>query len=152
MIAVSTGAETISSIIATSVAPVFLLAAVGAILNVYSQRLSRVVDKYERVNARLDKVDAAQCPEKKYKALVNRLEFLAKRVKIISNAITFCTLTGLFISVVIVLLFSSLFFDLHTDIYIAGLFSAAMISLAVSLSLFLKEVLYSDKILDKIKR
>ena len=56
MITDTTTVNTISQIIATSVAPVFLLAAVGAILNVYSQRLARVVDKYERVNGRLDKL------------------------------------------------------------------------------------------------
>ena len=152
MITAAVGVNTISGIIATSVAPVFLLAAVGAILNVYSQRLARVVDKYERVNTRLAKLDDESFRYKKYIILVDRLEFLAKRVKIISNAITFCTITGLFISLVIVLLFSSLLFDFHTDMFIAGLFSAAMVSLAISLSLFLKEVLYADKILDKIKR
>jgi len=141
--------NTISQIIATSVAPVFLLAAVGAILNVYSQRLARVVDKYERINTRLDKVSPDA--ETKKEALVSRLEFYAKRVRIISNAITFCTLTGLLISLVIVLLFSSMLFEFHTDKLISALFIAAMFSLAFSLTLFLKEVLYADKILDKIK-
>ena len=142
--------SSISSIIATSVAPVFLLAAVGAILNVYSQRLARVVDKYERINARLDNLNEKS--EKKRESLIVRLKFYAKRVRIISNAITFCTLTGLLISLVIVVLFSSMLLDFHIDIVIAILFIAAMLSLAISLSLFLKEVLYADKILDKIKR
>ena len=150
MITDTTTVNTISQIIATSVAPVFLLAAVGAILNVYSQRLARVVDKYERINGRLDKLSSDS--EAKKETLVSRLEFYAKRVRIISNAITFCTLTGLLISLVIVLLFSSMLFDFHTDKLISGLFIAAMFSLAISLTLFLKEVLYADKILEKIKR
>ena len=141
--------NTISHIIATSVAPVFLLAAVGAILNVYSQRLARVVDKYERINNRLDKLGSDA--EAKKEVLISRLKFYAKRVRIISNAITFCTLTGLLISLVIVLLFSSMLFNFHTDKLISGLFIAAMFSLAFSLTLFLKEVLYADKILDKMR-
>ncbi len=140
----------ISHIIATSVAPVFLLAAVGAILNVYSQRLARVVDKYERINTRLDKLTLDS--QSKREILISRLELYAKRVKIISAAIIFCTLTGLLISLVIVLLFSSMLFEFHTDKVISALFIAAMFSLAFSLTLFLKEVLYADKILEKIKR
>jgi len=149
MITDATTVNTISHIIATSVAPVFLLAAVGAILNVYSQRLARVVDKYERVNGRLDKLSSDS--EAKKEVLISRLKFYAKRVRIISNAITFCTLTGLLISLVIVLLFSSMLFDFHTDKLISALFIIAMFSLATSLGLFLKEVLYADKILENIK-
>jgi len=149
MITDATTVNTISHIIATSVAPVFLLAAVGAILNVYSQRLARVVDKYERANGRLDKLSSDS--EAKKEVLISRLQFYAKRVRIISNAITFCTLTGLLISLVIVLLFSSMLFDFHTDKLISALFIIAMFSLATSLGLFLKEVLYADKILENIK-
>ena len=149
MITDATTVNTISHIIATSVAPVFLLAAVGAILNVYSQRLARVVDKYERANGRLDKLSSDS--EAKKEVLISRLQFYAKRVRIISNAITFCTLTGLLISLVIVLLFSSMLFDFHTDKLISALFIIAMFSLATSLGLFLKEVLYADRILENIK-
>lgn len=130
----------VAHLIQLSVAPVFLLAAVGALLNVFTGRLSRIIDKVER----LDQYENAENKDKQpFKDMKQRREFLTMRMKNTNLAILFCTTTGLLISLVIVTMFLSALLEFKSAIFISILFILAMLCLSVALMLFLKEIFFT---------
>ena len=131
---------TITTLIQLSVAPVFLLAGVAGLLNVFTGRLTRIVDKLEK----MDIYVATQ--EKKYKnyqedekKLIRR-RFLLMRMSNVNRAIFFCTATGLMVAMVILTVFSSELLSFRSELFISIFFILAMFFLITSLILFLREI------------
>ena len=145
------GVNTVSQLIQLSVAPVFLLAGVAGLLNVFTGRLSRIIDKVDK----LDKYEDENHPDTKDKELsqklIQRRKFLTMRMKNTNLAILFATSTGLLISLVIVTMFLSAIFQFKDSIFIASLFILAMICLIISLFLFLKEIFYTTSFIKSKK-
>jgi Protein of unknown function (DUF2721) len=127
--------ENIARVIQLSVAPVFLLAGVGATLNVLVGRLVRIVDR-----ARLTEAQFKDADESLSKDLQERLEVLATRARLISRAIALSVLTAVMVPVVIVSLFISELFQVNLAVPVAVTFIVGLISLAVGLVYFLREV------------
>ena len=134
------GVNTVSHLIQLSVAPVFLLAGVAGLLNVFTGRLSRIIDKVE-------KFDATSINNEHE----DRRLSLTLRMQNINYAISLCTMTGLLIALVIVTMFLSSIFQLNGSIFIATLFIFAMLSLIVSLVLFQKEIFFTTSFIKKKK-
>lgn len=153
--------NSISSLIQLSVAPVFLIAGVGAILGVFSQRLARIIDRVERINTEL--LLAAQHKHNTGNAVDNSLSttrdsvlkqqrhYLEIRAKNMNFAIFFCTMTGFLVASVIMILFLSSFFAFEGGLLIAGLFIAGMAAFMLALTLFLREV-YMATLFMKMRR
>ena len=118
-----------------AVAPVFLLAGVGAILNVLASRLARVVDRARSLNAAAASLDPV---EREEAALELRL--LARRIKAANLAIICCTASALFVCVVVAVLFLAEPTRAGAARIIATLFIAAMGLLIAGLVLFLQEI------------
>ena len=135
------GVNTVSQLIQLSVAPVFLLAGVAGLLNVFTGRLSRIIDKVDK----LDKYEDQNIlrDEKETLKFAQRRKFLTMRMKNTNLAILFCTSTGLLIAMVIVTMFLSAIFNFKDSLFIAVLFILAMLSLITSLFLFLREIFYT---------
>ena len=93
-------ASDISTVIQLSVAPVFLLASIAGTLNVLSTRMGRIIDRGRVLN---DRVIAQGTPEFAECDLEQRL--LARRARLINHAIALCTMSSLFVCLVIVVLF-----------------------------------------------
>lgn len=127
--------ETVSHAIQLSVAPVFLLTAVGAMLSVLTSRIARIIDRARLAESKLttESGDAAG-------VLRGELGTLATRARLIQRAITFSTVTALCICGVIATLFSAAFLSFDASIPVAVLFVAAMVSFIVALLCFLREV------------
>src|SRR5215510_14168010 len=91
----------ITRVIQLAVAPVFLLTAVGTIINALNVRLGRVVDRrrvlHERLHGALDEETA--------KAAREELGLLARRSRYISRAIFAAVAAALFICLVVALAF-----------------------------------------------
>tara|TARA_B100000678_G_scaffold282578_1_gene281679 strand:+ start:349 stop:810 length:462 start_codon:yes stop_codon:yes gene_type:complete len=128
---ITTVAETIS----TAIAPVFLLAGIGAILNVLAGRLSRIVD---RVRALEMLHPASSGPE--HERHVWELRLLDRRITLINNALFLCVISGILICSVVALLFVAVLSDLHLGQVVAVAFITSMLLLIGGLSLFLVEV------------
>ena len=147
----TTNVNNVSHLIQLSVAPVFLLAGVAGMLNVFTGRLSRIIDKVDK----LDKYEDENHPDTKDKELsqklIQRRKFLTMRMKNTNLAILFATSTGLLISLVIVTMFLSAIFQFKDSIFIASLFILAMICLIISLFLFLKEIFYTTSFIKSKK-
>lgn len=125
----------IAHTIQLAVAPVFLLSGIGAMLAVMTNRLSRVVDRARRVDQ-----EARENPKWKTNPDLE-LKLLSRRAKLISLSIGLCTLTALFVSAVIAILFLGAFLAFDVSILVALLFIAAMIAFIAALIFFLREVL-----------
>lgn len=124
----------LAQIIQLAVAPVFLLAGLGAFLNVCVGRLARIIDRARTLeplilNSRGDEHDG----------LVWEVRILDRRIKVVNMAIT-CTVTAaLLISAVVILLFVAFLTNLKFGTVIALLFIAAMIFTGAGFAIFLQE-------------
>ena len=125
--------HSVSELIKLSVAPVFLLAAVAGLLNVFIGRLARIMDQ-------VYKLDRQEQKEPISAKMISRRKFLTMRMSNINLAIFFCTSTGLLIALVILTMFLSTMFHFSTSVVIAVLFVLAMSSLIIALLVFLREI------------
>lgn len=135
-----TNVSAVAHVIQLSVAPVFLLTGVGAILAVMTNRLSRIIDRARVLEGRL----AGASPEAAA-SLENDLATLAHRARLIGPAITLCTATALLVCMVIAVLFLSAFLRFDASVAVALLFVAAMFAFFVGLLWFLREIFVATR-------
>jgi len=121
----------IAHVIQLSVAPVFLLTGIGAMLGVLTNRLSRIVDRARVVERRI--------PEHQESAQAE-LQALSTRARLVGASIGLCTLTSLLVSTVIALLFLGTFLTFNASLVVAMLFVASMLAFILALLLFLREI------------
>ena len=118
-----------------SVAPVFLLSGIGAMLAVMTNRLARVVDRARRVEEQL----AGSTAPDREKA-ERDLAVMSRRAKLINLAITLCTITALFVCAVVATMFLGAFLGFNAAIPVAALFVGAMTAFFIGLLFFLREI------------
>ena len=123
-------------LIQIALTPIFLISAIGVTLNVLTSRLSRIVDRARAVE------DVLRQPGRTHdgRDLHGVLSVLARRARYINAAITFITLSALFIALVVVMLFVNAFLRWNLSAFIACLFILSMVSLCAALLTFLIEV------------
>jgi hypothetical protein len=126
----------IAHLIQIALTPIFLISAIGVILNVLTNRLSRIVDRARVMENELCRPDYR--PEGR--DLHQALGVLARRARYINAAIAFITISALFIALVVVMLFVNAFLRWELSAFIACMFILSMLSLAAALSTFLIEV------------
>jgi hypothetical protein len=144
LMSMSIHTNNIAQIIQLSVAPVFLLAAVGTLLVVLTSRLARVVDRNRILDA---EIQAGQVPYGDETFHTSELRVLDQRMNWINRAITLATITNLFVCLVVVALFSGELIDYDLSRFIAALFIVAMGALILALIAFLVEISYARKML-----
>jgi len=126
----------IAHVIQLSVAPVFLVTGIGAMLSVLSFRLSRAVDRARVLEDFLPTLTDAQ----RIAGINRELCVLSVRTRLINWAITLCTTSALLTCLVIMVLFVGALIGLNIATPIAVLFILSMASLISSLLIFLKEI------------
>ncbi|MEI9926487.1 MAG: DUF2721 domain-containing protein [Sphingomonas sp.] len=127
--------STVSATIQAAIAPVFLLAGIGAILNVMVGRLARIVDRARQVEQLHPRSTG---PE--HERHVWELRLIDKRISVINSAIFLCVSSALAICTVVAMLFVSRLINLHLGGVIAGVFIVSMVLLMAGLVYFLIEV------------
>ncbi|MES2337937.1 MAG: DUF2721 domain-containing protein [Pseudomonadota bacterium] len=125
----------VAATIQTAIAPVFLLAGIGAILNVLAGRLSRIIDR-TRILEGLHPRSTG--PE--HDRHVWELRILDKRISVINAALSLCVASAVAVCVVVALLFVARLVNLHIGQAVAILFIGTMMMLTLGLILFLIEV------------
>src|SRR5579871_6139545 len=106
----------IAHLIQVALTPIFLISAIGVTLNVLTSRLARIVDRARATEMVLMRGEAH--PEGR--DLHANLDVLARRARYINAAITLITLSALFISLVVVMLFVNAFVRWDLASFIAG--------------------------------
>ena len=112
----------------------FLLTAIGSILNVVAQRLGRVIDR-----ARLIEGALPTDPFERTVAIAE-LRTLDRRMRLANRAVSLCVTSGLFACVLIATLFVAEATPLHASRFVPALFVIVMALLIAGLSAFLVEV------------
>ena len=127
--------DAIAQTIQLSVTPVFLLVATGSLLNVFTGRLARVVD---RSRALMDRWANSDGPE--HARIVAELRVVDRRIKVINNSIGAAVACGIVVCLLVALLFTQAFTGLDLNVAAAWVFVVATLLLLASLILFLIEV------------
>jgi hypothetical protein len=117
------------------VAPVFLLTAVGTLINALGLRLSRAVDRRRALDHLYDDL-----PEDRITAADAELTRIARRIRLVYLSITFAVLSALFVCLLIAGAFIGAIVAVELTRTIATLFVLAMFALIASLLLFLREI------------
>jgi len=128
----------IARVIQLAVAPVFLLAGVGALLAVLTGRLNRIIDRVRVIEKEVVTVDHPRRDE-----IHGEFARLARRARLISRAIVLASLTGLIVCLLIVALFVGDVFTIGLARIVALLFVLAMLAFSGAFVYFLREVLYA---------
>jgi hypothetical protein len=125
----------ISHVIQLAVAPVFLLAGIGAFINAFAARLGRVFDRSRILEVAFDTAGPARQEE-----IRNELKLLWQRARLAYIGIALDIIAALLICILIVIAFAGYFFEFENRDLIGVLFIAAMLSLIGGLVMFLREV------------
>lgn len=125
-----------------SVAPVFLLTAIGTTLAVLTSRLNRIVDR-----ARILEEHLTSLPAKEEDEIHAEVATLSRRSKFINVAITLCTICALLICSMVAAMFIGVFLSLDLTDMVALLFVTAMLAFIGALISFLREIFVAVKAL-----
>lgn len=126
----------VAHLIQVALTPIFLISAIGVTLNVLTSRLARIVDRARAMEDTLLRTDHVHGGRDLHAVL----GVLARRARYINAAITFITLSALFIALVVIMLFVNAFLRLDLSAFIACMFILSMVSLCAALLAFLIEV------------
>lgn len=124
----------LAQIIQLAVAPVFLLAGLGAFLNACVGRLARIVDRMRNLEPRI-----LNSRGEEHDRLLDEVRLLDRRSRIVSAAIFTTVLAALLISAVVILLFLAFLTGYRFGTAIALLFIASMICTGLGFAIFLHE-------------
>jgi hypothetical protein len=127
----------ITAILQQAMVPAFLLVGLGQLLNVYSLRLARIVDRSRVLEtAYRETIDA------EHKIVVEELRDLQQRIHIVNSAIGFGVASGIMICLLIGTLFIAGLTALGdaAKLWVAAAFILLVLLLATSLIQFLREV------------
>ncbi|MBD62791.1 MAG: hypothetical protein CMD68_01770 [Gammaproteobacteria bacterium] len=130
----------ISQIMQSAVTPVFLLAGIGALLNVMTGRLGRIIDRLRYLQSILEKINS----DDKDIILLNRKRLIF-RTRFINTSIFFCTLSGLIVCIVIGALFVGGIYQISLDGFISFAFILCMLCLILSLIFLIYEILFATR-------
>jgi hypothetical protein len=124
----------IAHVIQLAIAPVFLLTAIGTLLNVLVNRLGRSVDRRRSLVSHLN-LDAALAAHAQ-----GELGYVNRRVRLIYTAILLDVVAALLICLLIAIAFIDALITADLSQLVAILFVLAMVALIGSLALFLREI------------
>lgn len=135
MIPVIPQVSQVAQTIQLALAPVFLLAGIGAFLNVCVSRLARIIDR-----ARAVEVLVLTTRGTEHDRMVSEIRVLDQRMSVVNAAIFLSVASACAVCLVVILLFAGNLFDAHLGTPIAILFSLAMLLQAGAFATFIQEI------------
>jgi hypothetical protein len=126
------GADQISRIIAQATAPTFMLGAVSALISLLFTRVNRLTDRGSVLMAIADDAKDAHL-----KAGLPRLKW---RVTLMTRAIGFAIISGIFTTLLVILAFASAVLNLRHEYGAGALFAIALCFFMAALVTLLREV------------
>lgn len=130
--------ESTTLLLQSALTPVFLLVALGAMLNLFTGRLARIIDRSRELQVIYATTKGAE-----HDKIVEELRTLAVRIKIVNSAIGLGVLSAIVVSILIGMLFLMGVTGLMLTNESAMAFISAISLLAAALLLFLLEVRYA---------
>ena len=130
-----TGSGMIAQTIQLALAPVFVLVAIGNIMNILSIRLARVIDRGRILQER-----HAETSGPAHDSVVREIRILDRRIHLIGRAILLLVLSGLTIGFCVALLFVEELFKVNMQQVAAFAFMVAIGLMMWALTMFLREI------------
>jgi hypothetical protein len=124
----------IAQTIQLALAPVFVLVAIGNIMNILSARLGRIVDRSRHLQKLHAETSGAE-----HDMVVREIRLVDRRIQLIGRAILRLVLSGLTIGLVVALLFIEELFNVNLQQVAGAGFFVAIALLMSALWLFLRE-------------
>ncbi|MDM8010348.1 MAG: DUF2721 domain-containing protein [Parasphingorhabdus sp.] len=126
----------IVTVLQIAMAPAFLLVAMGSMLNIFTGRLARIIDRSRLMQNRFLETEGAE-----HILCVNELRDLQLRIKYVNSAIYFSVVSAIVVCILIGLLFvmGLTSYPLLAEV-VAGAFITAVLLLSVALIQFFREV------------
>jgi len=129
----------ITHAIQLAIAPVFLLTAIGTLINAQAGRLARAVDRRRQIEDELlPKLEAEDGEVRS--SLESELAILARRIITTIRAIALAVISALLVCVLIGTAFAAAFVSIDLSRPVALMFIAAVVALTISLLFFMHEV------------
>ena len=125
----------IAGVIQLAIAPVFMLTAVGTVINALSVRLGRAVDRRRELEERLTAMSGDELASAQ-----DELATIARRIRFVYLSIVFAVISALFVALLIAFAFVGAFVRTDLSPTIAAMFVCAVVALIVCLLLFLREI------------
>ena len=125
----------IGHVIQLAIAPVFMLTAIGTVLNVLAARLGRAVDRRRVLMAALPRLEGELADLGR-----REMEFEVRRIRLVYIAISTAVASALLVCALISLAFLDAFIKADLARIVAGLFILSMVLLTGSLAIFLREI------------
>lgn len=135
MIPVIPQVSQVAQTIQLALAPVFLLAGIGAFLNVCVSRLARIIDRARAVE---DLVLTTR--GKEHDRMVGEIRVLDRRMSVVNGAIFLSVASACAVCLVVILLFAGNLLGAHLGTPVAILFSLAMLLQAGAFATFIQEI------------
>jgi hypothetical protein len=139
--------ESTTLLLQSALTPAFLLVALGSMLNLFTGRLARIIDRSRTLQGIYADTQGAE-----HDKIVAELRVLAARMKTVNWAIALGVLSAITVSILIGILFLMGVTDLHLAPQAAAVFLTAIGLQAGSLLMFLLEVRHATSTIriDKI--
>jgi len=134
--------ESFSKLLQLSVSPVVLISGVGLLLLSVTNRLGRSIDRSRALAAELDQKDhdIARAGARQLGILFQRAEYLRLSVSLIVASVFFSCLMIMF-------LFMLIFFQMHLEYAVLGVFCLSLVSLLGAMAYLLADIYLSLKAL-----
>ena len=113
----------------------FLLTAIGTIINVLIGRLARAVDRRRILEEHLPEYVAQMRDD-----ALRELRMLARRIILVLWSVALAVLSALLVCLLIGVAFAGAYFSIDLSREVAALFVAAMVAVTFCLLLFLREI------------
>jgi hypothetical protein len=126
----------ITHAIQLAIAPVFLLTAIGTIINALTGRLGRAVDRRRVLEDTIEALEEGEARDEK----LQELSILARRIVLVLWSIGLAVLSALLVCLLIGTAFAAAFTALDLSRPVALLFIASVVALTACLLLFMREV------------
>jgi hypothetical protein len=124
----------VAQTIQLALAPVFVLVAIGNIMNILSSRLGRIVDR-----SRVLQEKHAETSGEQHDLVVREIRLVDRRIALVSRAIMLLVTSGLTIGLTVALLFLEELFHVNLQQAAAAFFMVAIGLLMAALTLFMRE-------------
>jgi hypothetical protein len=123
------------AILQAAVGPAILISSVGLLLLSMTNRFARVVDRSRQLAE-----SARKLPADERQRFESQLEILLRRARLLRAAITVAVVSVLLAALLVIALFVSALLDINVVVPCGILFSACLLCLIVSLTLFLRDL------------
>ena len=125
----------IVTVLQTALAPAFLLVGIGAMLNIFTGRLARIIDRSRTLQDLFKTTEGRE-----HDLIVLELHDLQLRIRTVNSAIWLSVLSAIVGCILIGMLFVMGLMGIDLSIAIAAAFIVAIILLSIALVQFLREV------------